>query len=114
MLSAFCVLRKHSIARRTQLGLDEIRRRILSRDMTFSDAPDFTLWQKIWPHNLFLGRDLEGDLLRFERWGSIDVTQLLGFSPEDMVQYFAWLLVRVLCVVVVVVVDFYTLLLLVL
>ena len=54
---------------------------IVKQIMSFSDVPGNAALQRVWPHNMNLGLDCEGDVVRYERLGSIDVEGLLKQFP---------------------------------
>ena len=67
--------------RSDKYNADEIHAEIVDAAMSFSEVPGNTKLQRVWPHNMNLGRARSGDVVRYERWGSIDIAGVLRDFP---------------------------------
>ena len=62
---------------------DEAYEDIQQRRLGFHDVPGHDALQLVWPHNMNLGRDVDGDVVRYERLGCVDVAALLRDFPLE-------------------------------
>ena len=53
--------------------------------------PGASLLQDIWPHNMHLGRAKNGDVIRLEAWGAVDIAQLQSNWEMGACLETAWL-----------------------
>ena len=46
------------------------------RAQSYDTVPDAAALQLVWPHNVALGRAVDGNVIRLEAWGAVDLAEI--------------------------------------